>query len=437
MGSSNGARRATSTAVALVGLGKIGLPLAAYIASRGHRVTGCDVSPTVVSSVGAGRSHVMGEPMLDRAVAEAVRDGRLASTVDTAAAVRDSDVVLVIVPLVVDDACRPDFSSLDAAAQAVGRGLRPGHLVVFETTMPVGTTRGRMKPILEQTSGLRAGADFHLAFSPERLYCGRVFADLERYPKIVGGVDGAATRRAADFYRQCLVTEVIEVADAETAEFAKLAETTYRDVNIAVANQLALYGARRQVGVAEAFRVANTQPFSYLHQPGIGVGGHCIPVYPYFLLHDAAPDELDIVRASRQLNDSMAALCVDRLSGALDGLVDRTVLLLGVAYRENVGELAYSTALRLIPLLREAGAEVNAHDTFLKPEEVAGLGARWVDPADGPPADAVIVQAWHDAYRALDWATIPGLKVVFDGRNALDPNAVREAGVRYLAVGAS
>src|SRR5439155_879076 len=263
--------------VAVVGLGKIGLPLAAQYASKGMRVIGCDVLADVVESINAGVAHIHEEAGLEEAVAAAVAAGTLSATTDTTGAAKQAGVVVVIVPLIVAPDRSMDYRNIDAATRAVGRGLRRGTLVVYETTLPVGTTRQRLGPMLEKESGLKAGADFHLAFSPERLYAGRIFEDLRRYPKIVGGIDEASTKAAVDFYRSVLDAEVWAVENTETAEFAKLAETTYRDVNIALANQLALYAASREVNVSEAFKAANSQPYSHIHRPSLGVGGHCIP----------------------------------------------------------------------------------------------------------------------------------------------------------------
>ncbi|HEX2681106.1 MAG TPA: nucleotide sugar dehydrogenase [Candidatus Dormibacteraeota bacterium] len=425
--------------VAVVGLGKIGLPLAAQFAQSGKTVVGCDINPQVVATVNSGHSHIREEPGLDQAVAHAVARGRLTATTDTEAAVASADVVVIIVPVLVDREHRIDFTSLDAAARAVGAGLRKGCVVICETTVPVGTTRGRLAPILEEASHLRPGRDFRLVFSPERIYAGRVFEDLRRYPKIVGGIDAESTAKGVDFYKSVLEAEVWPVDNAETAEFSKLAETTYRDVNIALANELALYGAGRDVNVAQAFRASNSQPFSRLHQPGVGVGGHCIPVYPHFLLADAAPDELTLPRAGRRINDHMAAVALESLAKELGGVRGRRILILGVSYRENVKEMAFSNALTLVEHLHAAGANVLVHDPLFTSAELAGLEAEVADLESSHeiPVDAVIMQAFHDVYRDLDWGRFRGLRAVYDGRGVIDPETVRRAGARYLAVGTS
>jgi nucleotide sugar dehydrogenase len=425
------------SSVAVVGLGKIGLPLAAQFARKGMHVIGCDVLPEVVAAVNGGRSHIRQEPGLDEAVASAVASGKLSATVNTAAAVAEANVALIIVPLMVDRNGTIDFGSLDAATREVGEGLHRGSLVIYETTVPVGTTRGRLGPLLESSSGLVAGTDFHLAFSPERLYAGRIFEDLRRYPKIVGGVDAASTDRAVEFYRSVLDAEVWPVANAETAEFAKLAETTYRDVNIALANQLALFGAARGVNAKEAFTAANSQPFSHIHRPSIGVGGHCIPVYPHFLLADSADGDMSLVRIGRETNDRMAAVCVDRLAAVLGGLENKRVLVLGVSYREDVKEMAFSTAIPIVELLHSRGARVLVHDPLYEAAELAQLEAEIANlHADSRlQVDAIVVQAFHRQYWDLDWSRFQGLRVVLDGRGDVDPQLVRQAGARYLGVG--
>jgi nucleotide sugar dehydrogenase len=425
--------------VAVIGLGKIGLPLATQFAAKGMSVIGCDVNPQVVDAVNAGHSHVLEEPGLDAAVATAVAAGRLRATLDTKAAVSAAGTVVLIVPLLVDRSHTIDYAQLDSATRAIGAGLHAGSLVICETTVPVGTTRGRIGPALEEQSGLHVGQDFYLAFSPERLYAGRIFDDLRHYPKIVGGVDPASTQKAVDFYRSVIDAEVWPVDNAETAEFAKLAETTYRDVNIALANELALYGSTRDVNVAQAFKASNSQPFSHIHRPSVGVGGHCIPVYPHFLLSDARAGELALPRASRAINDSMAAVAVQSLEAELGGLRGRRVLILGASYREDVKELAFSTAIPLVEQLSAKGASVLIHDPLFTPAELAPLRAEIADLAPGTEihADAVVVQAFHAGYRALDWARFHDLKVVYDGRGAVEPELIRRVGATYLAVGIS
>jgi nucleotide sugar dehydrogenase len=422
--------------VSVIGLGKIGLPLAALYACRGLTVIGCDIAPHVVEAVNAGHSPVGGEPGLAEAVAQSVAAGRLQATTDTTYATSQSDVVVVIVPLMIDENRRPDFRSIDAATTALARGLHRDHLVIYETTLPVGTTRGRFGEMLEGISGLIPGRDFWLAFSPERVYSGRVFSDLQCYPKVVGGVDSASASRAAEFYRLALGAEVLEVESAELAEFTKLIETTYRDVNIALANEFARRAAELGLDVTLAIRVANTQPFSHIHTPGVGVGGHCIPVYPYFLMDGHGGEEsLSLPRIARRINEEMPDYTVDLLARALNGLVGRRVLILGLAYRENVKETAFTAAKDLIAALKSHGAEVLLNDPLFSREEIEAYDVRSVELNGSLLVDAVILQCYHDAYRRLNLAQFEDCQVVLDGRNVLAREEIQAQGMQYLGIG--
>jgi len=418
--------------VAVVGLGRIGLPLAAQYASRGLQVTGCDIDPSLVEQIAQGRCPYPDEEGLGEALRSAHAAGRLTATTDTATAVAQSRVVVIIVPVGLTADKRADFAALDAAAQAVAAGLRPDTLVILETTVPAGTTRNRLGPLLEG-SDLRVGHDILLAYSPERVFVGRILADLRKYPKVVGGVDEASAQRAAAFYEKALDAPVLRVGNCETAEFVKLAETTYRDVNIALANELARAAGSHGVDAMEAIAAANSQPFSHIHQPGVGVGGHCIPVYPYFLLEGA--EEAQLPRAARRINDAMARYAVDRLAEALGDLSGRTILILGLSYRPNIKEAAYSSTLLLARELAAAGARVLVHDPHYSADEINRFGLE--APAAFPPAhsDALVIQTPHDEYRDLNPASFPGCSVVLDGRNALSKEKVEALGLRYLGIG--
>ncbi len=419
----------------MVGLGHIGLPLAVQYAGRGHHVIGCDVATWIVDAINEGRSPHDDEPALVQRVPELVHSGHLRATINDAEGVRQADVVVVIVPVVVDEQRQIDFRPIDAATRDIALGLQPGTLVVYETTLPVGTTRDRFAPMLESGSGLTMEQDLFLAFSPERVLVGRVLLDLRRYPKIVGGTGPASTERAVEFYRAALEpeTEVRAVANAETAEMTKLAETTYRDVNIALANEYARYAAARGIDVIEVIDAANSQPYSHIHAPGVGVGGHCIPVYPHFLFN-SEPD-LRLPPLARAINEEMGGWTVARLEERIGSLAGQPVLVLGIAYRADVREDAFSSAFRLRDELRAAGATVYGHDPYFSDEHLRQAGFEPFDLANPVPVRGAIVQAPHAAYRSLSFADLPGLEVVVDGRNALDRATIEAAGVAYLGIG--
>ena len=416
----------------VVGAGKMGLPLAVQFASHGWDVTAVDVNPAVVATVNAGRSHVTEEPGLAEGVAEVHAAGRLRASADAAAAVRQADVAVLIVPVMLDDAHQPDYRYMDSAVDSISGGVHSGLTVIFETTLPVGDTRGRFLPRLEAAGGLVGDENLFVAFSPERLYSGAVFANLATYPKLVGGIGPESTRRAAVFYDSVLDAEIVAMSGAEAAEFSKLADTTYRDVNIALANEFARFADRAGVDVQEVIAAANSQPYSHIHQPGIGVGGHCIPVYPHLLL-SRAPD-LEVVATARRTNDGQLGTVIKTLESQLGGLDDAPILVLGLTYRENVKELAYSRALPLIDRLSFHGAEVWAYDPLLSNEEIEHNCATpytWGQPAS---FRAIVTQTGDGLWRSLDFTLFPKLEVLFDGRNSLREVELPEK-VRYFGVG--
>ena len=264
--------------IAVIALGKIGLPLAVQFASKGHDVVGVDVNQQVVELINAGTEPFPGEAHLQEKLSELVPAGKLRATTDYADAVPGADAVVLVVPLFVDAEAKPDFGWMDGATAELAKHLTPGTLVSYETTLPVGTTRSRWKPALEAGSGLVEGKDFHLVFSPERVLTGRVFEDLRKYPKLVGGLSEAGAAKAVEFYEAVLDFDeradlrrpngVWDLGSAEASELAKLAETTYRDVNIGLANQFARFAATAGIDIYQVIEASNSQPYSHIHQPG-------------------------------------------------------------------------------------------------------------------------------------------------------------------------
>ena len=426
--------------IAVVALGKIGLPLAVQFAKKGHHVIGCDVNQKTVDLVNAGTEPFPGEVHLAEYLSECVKSGHLTATTDTTTAVSQSDAVVIVVPLFVDEEGIPDFGWMDAATEKIAQGLKPGTLVSYETTLPVGTTRNRFAPALEKGSGLVAGKDFHLVFSPERVLTGRVFADLRKYPKLVGGINEASTKAGIKFYEAVLDFDdradlsekngVWDLGTAEASEMAKLAETTYRDVNIALANQFAIFAEGANIDIAKVIAASNSQPYSHIHQPGIAVGGHCIPIYPRFYLWN--DPEATVVRSAREANAKMPEHAVSLLSGALGDLKGKKVAVLGVSYRGGVKESAFSGVFGTVTALKSRGAEVVVNDPMYSDEEIAALG--FTPYAIGENVDAVILQADHKEYKGLSKNDFPGVKAVVDGRRAM--SAKNFEGITFRVIGA-
>lgn len=431
--------------VAVVGLGKIGLPLAVQYAQHGRRVIGCDIDSQVVETVNAAQSHVQEEPELATELPHLVREGLLSATTDTTEAVRQANVVVVIVPVVIDAQKKVNYRAIDAATTAVGAGLQPGTLVIYETTLPVGTTSGRLARLLERTSGLISSQDFFLAYSPERVSSGHIFRDLRIYPKVIAGIDEQSTAAALSFYQSVLDAQVITMASTDEAEFVKLIETTYRDVNIALANEFACFADAHGLDAAAAIAAANTQPYSHIHTPGVGVGGHCIPVYPYFLLagvdnmHPQTQGSklpmLTLPFYARRINDAMAEYAVQRLQAVIGPLAHQSVLILGVTYRGDVREVAFTSAKLLQEALLAHGAAVYADDPLFSADELQALGYTPFTSEMESKIGAIILQADHQAYRRFDFSRFCHCQVVLDGRRALQRTQIEAPGIRYLAIG--
>ncbi|AHU89461.1 nucleotide sugar dehydrogenase [Trueperella pyogenes] len=414
--------------IAVVAMGKIGLPLAVQFADRGHEVVGVDVNEETVRLINEATEPFPGESQLQDKLVELVGAGKLRATTSYAEAIPAADAIVVVVPLFVnDETWEPDFAWMDAATASLAEHLTPGTLISYETTLPVGTTRGRWKPMIEEISGLVEGQDFHLVFSPERVLTGRVFADLRRYPKLVGGLSEAGTKAAIEFYESVLTFDersdlprangVWDMGSAEAAEMAKLAETTYRDVNIGLANQFAVFADAAGIDVQRVIDACNSQPYSHIHRPGIAVGGHCIPVYPRLYL--STDPDASIVRTARQYNAGMPEYVVGRVESLLGDLTGQKVAVLGASYRGGVKETAFSGIFATVAALEARGAQVKVHDPMYSDEELAAFG--WQAYHLGEETSAAIVQADHAQYKTVTPGDFPGIKVLFDGRRVTDP----------------
>lgn len=428
--------------IAVVALGKIGLPLAVQFADAGHDVIGVDVNASVVDLVNRGVEPFPGEDHLADKLAELVPAGRLKATTDYAEAIPTADAVVLVVPLFVDEETgQPDFGWMDGATQSLAQHLSPGTLVSYETTLPVGTTRNRWKPMIESISGLTEGTDdgFHLVFSPERVLTGRVFADLRRYPKLVGGLTAEGTQRAIGFYNDVLTFDertdlprpngVWDMGSAEASEMAKLAETTYRDVNIGLANQYARFADQVGIDVQRVIEACNSQPYSHIHNPGIAVGGHCIPVYPRLYL--STDPDATVVRSARAANAAMPEYAVARAEELLGSLRGLRVAVLGASYRGGVKETAFSGIFGTVAALVSRGAQISVHDPMYADAELSAFG--WTPHHLGQEVDVVIVQADHREYASLTPTDLPGVRLLVDGRRITDAAAF--AGVPRITIG--
>jgi nucleotide sugar dehydrogenase len=434
---------AISGVVAVIGLGRSGLPTAVQYAARGWRVLACDTNLRLVEHLNERLVLLQDEPDLEKLVPGLVERGLLSATVHLAEAVARANVVVVTVPVQLDEEYRTRWQELDTLTETIGRALQPGTLVSYEMVLPIGTTAGRLQPLLEQCTGLAAGREFYLAYSPARLSPGQALSDLRACPKVVGGIDAKCTHAAVAFYRSALPVEVLTVSSTAEAEFVALLELTYRDVNIALANEFACYADEQGLHAITAIAAANSRPGVQIHQPGVGVGGHALPAYPYLLIKrdpagESAEEQvagLSLPRAARRINDSMAEYAVQRIEAEAGSLWRRSVLLLGAAYRGDVRDVTFSSAYLLQAALWRHGATVYVDDPLYTAAELHALGFQPLPTGREGEIDAMILQAAHSAYQAFDFRRFVRCRVVLDGRHGLRRLCVQEAGMRYMAPG--
>ena len=424
------------TQVAVFGLGKMGLPLAVHYASAGHCVHGVDIDAELVHQLQAGTPPWTHEPELETRFTACLHSGRFTATTDAASAVRDAEVIVVIVPVKLSGDLRPDLNAIHAATTVIGTNLRAGTLVSYETTLPVGTTRHELVPRLQALSSMRCGVDFHVVFSPERVKSSLVFEKLNETPKIVGGYSPACTQRGIGFYASCLKSPILNAETLEAAELAKLAGMLYRDVNIALVNQLATYAMVKGIDLAKLIPWVNTDGESALLQPGIGVGGHCTPIYPYFLIHDAAALHLDLslAKEARKVNDTTVSRILEIAKIEVSG---QRVLVLGLGFRPDIKEDTASPTYIINAYLHDLGAQVYVHDPFYTPEELLACGLQPACLAHHERYDMAILSTMHHVYQTLDFKALKrmGVRLFLDGRNSFDPLMIETIGIRYVGVG--
>jgi len=404
--------------VAIIGAGYVGVPLAQVFADAGRTVALVDVEPEIVDALNRGESHI--EDVPSGQLKPHVDEGRISATLDYDV-LRDADAILVALATPLTKQREPDLSIVLAAARGVAPRLRKGHLVVLESTTYPGTTREQVLPILEE-SGLKVGEDFSLAYSPERVDPGREDWTTKNVPKVVGGVTAECTRRAAELYGGA-VDEVVELSSPEAAELAKLLENIFRSVNIALVNELAQLCDRMGIDVWEVVDAAATKPFGFMSfKPGPGLGGHCIPIDPFYLTWKAREYGFytEFIELAGKVNENMPYYCRSLISQALNhgkqrSLKGSRVLVLGVAYKNDIGDTRESPALKLMELLRNAGSDVSYHDPH-----VPKLNGERSVPLEPSKYDCVAIVTAHSGidYERL----VEDAQLVVDFRNATGRN---------------
>ena len=400
--------------VCVHGLGHIGLPTAGMLAEAGHDVVGCDVSAAVVALVAAGRAGFR-EPGLDALVARAVQSGRFRVQADPVPAAFH----LIAVPTPCTAGQLPDLRCVEAATDALAPLLRVGDTVILESTVPVGTTEALAARLRAARPDLSVPGEVAIAYCPERVLPGRILREVVENDRVVGGLTPDCAAAAAGLYRSFARGEVI-LAEARMAELVKLAENAFRDVNIAFANELSLLCDRLGVDARRAIALANRHPRVEVLQPGVGVGGHCIPIDPWFLA-SAAPEEARLIRAARAVNDDMPRRIAQRLRDAAARLDAPRIACLGLAYKPDVGDVRESPAVAIAAELLRNGVDVVVADPFVAALPSALGGAALMEVAAAvAAADIVAILVAHTPYRALDRALFEG-KVVLDAVGLLAP----------------
>ena len=332
--------------VCVMGLGYIGLPTASFLGTKGYQVHGVDISPNVVDTINRGDVHIT-EPELDVLVKSAVQSGNLKAALEPA----EADIFIIAVPTPLNGSNEPEMSAVTKATDAISPYIKPGNIVILESTSPVGTTDRLVADRLREL-GHKVGDEIHVAHCPERVLPGRILAELVGNDRIVGGIDDTSTTKAADFYREFVAGEVLETT-AATAELAKLSENTFRDVNIALANELSMICDDMDVDVWDLIALANRHPRVSILQPGPGVGGHCIAVDPWFIVA-AAPSQARLIRTAREVNIAKPEWVVDKIRARAEKFKRPTIACLGLAYKADIDDLRESPALDVVEKLREA-----------------------------------------------------------------------------------
>jgi len=416
--------------ICVLGLGYIGLPTASTFATHGLKVVGVDVNPQIVNGLQNGHLHLY-EPGLRTLVQAALRSGNLI----VAQQPQPADAFIIAVPTPFYEDKRADMRAVQSASEAIVPHLRKGNLVILESTSPPLTTVNLVAPILEK-SGLKPGEDFYLAYSPERVLPGQILRELIENARIIGGVNPESAQAGRDLYSIFVRGEII-LTDATTAEMVKLMENTYRDVNIAIANEFSRLADRFGVDVWDAIRLANRHPRVNILSPGPGVGGHCISVDPWFLV-EASPDLTPLIRTARKVNDDQPRFVVQLAQQILGDLSGRRIAALGLAYKPNVDDLRESPAVEVVHLLQSAGAQVRAFEPYKTDYAFNGVASTNSLQTAIEEAELLILLVAHDQFKNLnpqEVARMTAAKMVLDTVNGWKAQEWQQAGFRVFRLG--
>jgi UDP-N-acetyl-D-mannosaminuronic acid dehydrogenase len=448
--------------LSVVGLGRIGLPMGLLFAEAGCQVVGADIDKEKIASLNKGNVQIK-EPGLEALLQKVLKRGSFHATADIEKAVNKSDVVIICVPTPLDEAKKPDLTSLVRACKSVAKGLKNGTMLMVESTVAPGTTKNVVKPIIEQFSGLKASRDFGLAFCPERGAPGGILRDLQNNSRVVGGIDDRSATCAIALLKSITKGEVIRVTDTTTAETTKLFENIYRDVNIALANELAVLCEKLNVDMLEIIDAANAKNIGFvddstkryrsfvvpsnLHTPGAGVGGDCIPVNPYYLLQEAKRLGVDLpmVKLARKINDSMPQHVVEMVIETLKSLGKKTdeakIAILGFTYKGDVDDLRNTPAKFIVKSLRSLGAQLIGFDPMIGTQKIQEFEIFQANNINEclKNADCAVIITDHSDFKKIDPEKMRKIMnnkaAIIDTRGIFDPKKLIELGFMYKGIG--
>lgn len=427
------------------GLGWMGLSTACLYAEAGSNVIGVDKNSFVVDCINKGKTPFE-EKNLSSMLRKNVSEGRLKASLKGEEAASEGDAIIIIVPIGIDDSKRADYTDLRNVSRTIGKGLQEGSCIIAESTCAPMVTEKIVKSVIEKYSGLDAGVDFALAYSPIRAMAGRVIKDFKTYPRVIGGFD----KRSLDLASQIvslISREIVKVTNIKTAEATKIFETIYRDVNIALSNEFADLCEKIGTDYYEIMEAANTQPHSHLHRPSVGVGGHCLPVYPYLLLSEVRNIgiKMKMVMDARKLNEDMprkiVTLAKDGLKTCRKSIIRGDITVLGITYRPDVKEIRYSPSLSLISILKRRGSKVTVYDPLYNREELDSLKLKSEQhiKLSLKNADCVIIAVQHKEFQELRPNVFKSLMdmpaVIVDGVGLFHPKEVERLGLVYRGLG--
>ncbi|NJD99325.1 nucleotide sugar dehydrogenase [Thermococcus sp. LS1] len=401
--------------IAVIGLGYIGLPTAIMFANAGFRVIGYEIREKVVEKINSGKAHII-EPEIDELLRKAIESGNLKAT-SNPEEIREKDVYIICVQTPLKGDKTPNLSYLESAVETVAKAMKKGSLIIIESTVPPLTTV-KMAELIEEITGLKPGEDFYMVHAPERVMPGRIFKELVYNSRIFGGITPESAELAERLYRSFVKGQTFKT-NSTVSEVVKLMENTFRDVNIALANEFAFLAHQYGINVFEAIELANTHPRVKIHVPGIGVGGHCLPKDPHLLVWPAKED-FGLIKLAREINDSMPLFTKDLLFEALRTInlppEEAIVVILGLAYKGNSDDTRNSPAFAFMDAINEEVREVRTYDPFVK-----GTHESIEDAVKG--ADAIVIATDHTAFKSLDWEELGKLmrnRILIDGRHIVE-----------------